>query len=594
VQLNRKYHFLENSRACLDLCAAPGGWLQVAAKTMPVASLILGIDLVAIKPIRGVTTLQGDITTQKARQDIKATAKGQMFDCVIHDGAPNVGGAWATEAYSQAWLVLESCKLACEFLRPGGTFVTKVFRSKEYTSLLYAFQQLFGKVEATKPPSSRNTSAEIFVVCLDYKAPSKIDPRLLDHKTLFQEVDDGPRAMGPDALLKLKTKQRRFREGYEEGISTTHKALSAVHFVLSQRAPELLGGATQLFIDGPQSEVIPRAEDDKDFDDDEVERTLDLARLSQHTTAEVRALCQDLQVLGRSELRQLLKWRNQLRRQVDKWRKENAKAAKEDEGGSGSEGEGEEGAPAGEEGTDEALLREMADIRARMDDRSKREKKKARELKKKRKIRAAQTTNKQDDKDGEDVELFDLKRIKTQSGVEAVAQAGVPEVEDFESSEEEMEEMSDYGSGSEEESDGDSEREDRLRYEELMEEMLERSHQQKRFKQGTLGKTQLGDHDAVKIQRMDDDGEIGNDGWGGADAVERLGGKAAAVSRRMARGPEEEGDGGLIVTFDKRKAGVTTSKSAAAQQWFGDAAFSDALGVSAGARAGCTRPLYHS
>ena len=119
--------------------------LQVAQKYMPVSSLIIGVDLLPIRPIRGVTTIQADITTEQCKKQIKQELQTWDVDVVVHDGAPNVagGGQWVKDAYIQNELVIHSLRLATTVLRQGGWFITKVFRSQDYNSLLWVLQQFF-------------------------------------------------------------------------------------------------------------------------------------------------------------------------------------------------------------------------------------------------------------------------------------------------------------------------------------------------------------------------------------------------------------------------------------------------------------------
>ncbi|KAG0205363.1 AdoMet-dependent rRNA methyltransferase spb1 [Mortierella sp. GBA30] len=293
VQLNKKYNFLERSKVLIDLCAAPGGWLQVAAKMMPVSSLIVGVDLAPIKPLPNVITFVEDITTEKCRSTLRATLKTWKADVVLHDGAPNVGAAWAQDAFTQSELVLQSFKLATEFLNKGGTFVTKVFRSKDYNNLMWVFQQLFKKVEATKPPSSRNVSAEIFVVCRDFLAPKKIDPKFLDPKHVFSEIDTGMGAQPMDVFHPEKHKRQR--EGYEDGNYTLHKTMDAWEFIQNPEPITVLGSVNKF-----------------SFQSEDAKKLLKSAE----TTEEVKECCEDLKVLGKKDFKNLLKWRLSIRLEV--------------------------------------------------------------------------------------------------------------------------------------------------------------------------------------------------------------------------------------------------------------------------------------
>lgn len=175
IQLNKKYNFLENSRVIIDLCAAPGGWMQVASKNSQQGSLIIGIDLDPIKPVPGCISIQQDITKKECLEQIKLHTKHMKADIVLNDGAPNVGASWSKDSYGQVELVLLSLKLVSQMLRKGGWFVTKVFRCSDYQALFWVLSKFFKTVEANKPLASRDVSAEIFLVCKDYLAPDKID-----------------------------------------------------------------------------------------------------------------------------------------------------------------------------------------------------------------------------------------------------------------------------------------------------------------------------------------------------------------------------------------------------------------------------------
>lgn len=297
IQINEKFgHFLEKSKVVIDLCAAPGSWCQVASKLCPINSLIIGVDIVPMKKIPNVITYQSDITTEDCRSRLRGYMKTWKADTVLHDGAPNVGLSWAQDAFTQSHLTLQALKLAVENLVVNGTFVTKIFRSKDYNKLMWVFQQLFDKVEATKPPASRNVSAEIFVVCKGFKAPKRLDPRLLDPKEVFEELPDAPKNM--EAKIYNPEKKVRKRQGYDEGDNLLYHEATIMDFVENEDPITLLGSMNKFVVDDPVHEWK-------------------ILKKIKQTTPEFFECIRDLRVLGRKEFKMLLKWRKAAREILD-------------------------------------------------------------------------------------------------------------------------------------------------------------------------------------------------------------------------------------------------------------------------------------
>lgn len=144
---------------------------------------IVSIDLQPISPLPGIITLRADITHPatvplllKALDPDYDPQSGtqqaaQPVDLVISDGAPDVTGLHDLDIYVQSQLLFAALNLALCVLKPGGKFVAKIFRGKNVDILYAQLKIFFEQVHVAKPRSSRASSVEAFIVCLNFQPP---------------------------------------------------------------------------------------------------------------------------------------------------------------------------------------------------------------------------------------------------------------------------------------------------------------------------------------------------------------------------------------------------------------------------------------
>lgn len=140
---------------------------------------IVAIDLQPMSPLEGIVCLRADIThpatvplmLSALDPDYKEGSGVQPVDLVISDGAPDVTGLHDLDIYVQSQLLFAALNLALCVLRPGGNFVAKIFRGRNVDLLFAQLKLFFEKVIVAKPRSSRASSVEAFIVCLNLQPP---------------------------------------------------------------------------------------------------------------------------------------------------------------------------------------------------------------------------------------------------------------------------------------------------------------------------------------------------------------------------------------------------------------------------------------
>ena len=167
IEINEKIDVLKPGAMVVDLGAAPGGWSQVAVKA---GCNVIGLDLLEIDPIPGVTFFQMDFMDDDAPETLIDAMGGAGADIVLSDMAPNTIGHRNTDHLRIMALVELAYHFAVQVLKQDGTFIAKVRQGGTENDLLAQMKRDFKTVKHIKPPSSRKESPETFVVAQGFRA----------------------------------------------------------------------------------------------------------------------------------------------------------------------------------------------------------------------------------------------------------------------------------------------------------------------------------------------------------------------------------------------------------------------------------------
>jgi len=170
LQIQEKFHIIRRGDIVVDLGAAPGSWSQVTVKLVGNSGRVIALDLQAIAPIPGVTTLQGDMTDPAIQAQVMEMAGGHA-NVVLSDAAPSTTGIKLRDHVLSIELGRAALAVAQNLLVPGGNLVIKVFEGEDLPGLLHDVKMAFHPVKVHTPPATRNESWESFIIARGFKAP---------------------------------------------------------------------------------------------------------------------------------------------------------------------------------------------------------------------------------------------------------------------------------------------------------------------------------------------------------------------------------------------------------------------------------------
>lgn len=148
----------------VDLGAAPGGWSQMAVRWLKGKGRVIATDILPMEALEGVEFLQGDFTDEMVLKQLEQMLGGQKVDLVLSDMAPNMSGVEGVDIPRSLYLAELAADFAQAWLKPGGSYLVKLFQGSGTDAHLNVLRKRYTKVNLRKPAASRSRSREIYAM----------------------------------------------------------------------------------------------------------------------------------------------------------------------------------------------------------------------------------------------------------------------------------------------------------------------------------------------------------------------------------------------------------------------------------------------
>lgn len=155
---------LKPGMVVVDLGAAPGGWSQLVRQELGDNGRVLALDILDMPPLAGVEFICGDFREAEPLAQLASLLDGQPVDLVLSDMAPNMSGMESVDQPRSMYLAELAREFAHEHLRPGGSFLIKLFQGTGFDDYIRDLRTRYGHVRVRKPEASRARSSEVYAL----------------------------------------------------------------------------------------------------------------------------------------------------------------------------------------------------------------------------------------------------------------------------------------------------------------------------------------------------------------------------------------------------------------------------------------------